>query len=109
MNPDTAIGHLERVRFEEVSVDGTGRIETFEADIQVEADGDDYVFMPVQIYTHQNAPDGDGFFPCMNDTGAQMCIEMALQYHVTNDTDANIYLAKMADDEGLRPELLRAA
>lgn len=108
MNILDAIGHLNRVAFEEVSVSGTGRIETFEADVQVEVDGDDYVFFASRIYTHQDGPDGDGFYPARTETSVQQGVELALREYVQS-TGAYKRLCELADDEGLRSYLMEAA
>lgn len=108
MNILDAIGHLNRIAFEEVSVDGTGRIETFEVDVQIEVDGDDYVFLASRIYTHQDSLDGDGFYPAQTETSVQQAIELALREYVQSK-DAYERLCELADDEGLRCYLMEAA
>ena len=64
MNRLDAIGHLERVAFEDIMVPDLGTILWCEADFQVEADEDAYAFFVRQIYTQQSCPEGtDGFSP----------------------------------------------
>lgn len=108
MNVLDAIGHFNRVAFEEVSVSGTGRIETFEVDVQVEVDCGDYVFLASRIYTHQDGPDGDGFYPAQTETSVQQGVELALREYVQSK-DAYERLCELADDEGLRCYLMEAA
>lgn len=109
MNPDTAIGHLERVRFDEANVAGTGRIEAFEADIQVEADGDDYVFLASKIYTYQDGKDGVDYYAAQMETAVQQGIELALREHVLNDEKAYEFLCGEVADTEIERNLLRAA
>ena len=110
INTLDAIGSLERVSFEEVMVPDLGSIQTFEADIQVEADGDDYVFLASRIYTHQI--DGEGefdFLPAKTDTSVQLGIELAFREHVESNK-AYEFLCEQADeDTDIKRNLLRAA
>ena len=109
MNLYDTIGHIDRVLFEEVAVNESGRIETFQADVHVQADGCDYVFTPAKIYVHQTGPDGDDFFPAKTETRLQQLSEMALRVHVHTDPKAIEYLTELADAEGLSIHLMEAA
>jgi hypothetical protein len=103
-----AIGSLSRVAFEEVYIPDMGSIQTFEADIQIEADGCDYVFRALRIYTHQTGKDGDGFFTAKLDTSTQQRIALALKSFVEGDAQYE-RLCELADEEGLRAYLMEAA
>lgn len=104
-----AIGHLDRIAFEEVSVSGTGRIETFEADVQIEADGEDYAFLASRIYTHQDGPDGDDFYPAQTETSVQQGIELALREYVQSNEAFEFLCGEADKDPDIKRNLLRAA
>ena len=108
MNQRDFTPHIDRVAFEEADVKGTGRIESFEADVNVEFDGGSYVFIPTQIYTHQKVEGGFAYRPAKMGTDVQQGIELALREHILNG-DGDKELIEAADEAGLRPELLRAA
>ncbi len=108
MNQRDFTPHIDRVAFEEADVKGTGRIESFEADVNVEFDGGSYVFIPTQIYTHQKVEGGFAYCTAKMGTDVQQGIELALRT-TFRTTQTQTSISKMADDEGLRPELLRAA
>ena len=103
-----AIGNLQSVAFEEVYIPDMGSIQTFEADIQIEADDCDYVFRALRIYTHQPSKDGDGFFTAKLDTSTQQRVVLALKSFVEGDAEYE-RLCELADGEGLRAYLMEAA
>lgn len=103
-----AIGELERVDFEEVYIPDMGSFQTFEADVQVEADGCDYVFSALEIYTHQTGPDGDGFFPAKMRTATQRRVVLALRLFIEGDAEYD-RLCELADAQGLQKFLMEAA
>ncbi len=104
-----AIGNLQSVAFEEVYIPDMGSFQTFEADIQIEADGCDYVFSTLRIYTHQPGKDGDGFFTAKLETATQQRIVLALKSFIENDRATYERLCELADAEGLRVHLMEAA
>lgn len=109
MNQRDFTPHLERVDFEEADVKGTGQIETFQADVNVEFDGGSYVFIPTQIYTHQKDGEGKfGFLAAQMKTSVQQGIELAFREHILSG-DGDKELNEAARIAGLDSELLRAA
>lgn len=109
INTLDAIGSLERVSFEEVMVPDLGSIQTFEADIQVEADCGDYIFRVVRVYTHQAGADGDGFFSAQLNGRLQIDTALALRTFVETDPSQIARLEELADEAGLRQMLREAA
>tara|TARA_R110000868_G_scaffold177787_1_gene416831 strand:- start:639 stop:971 length:333 start_codon:yes stop_codon:yes gene_type:complete len=102
MNRLDAIGHLERVAFEDIMVPDLGTILWCEADFQVEADEDAYAFFVRQIYTQQSCPEGtDGFFPARTDTAAQIVLELELRNFLESEPAIRQQLCELADAAGM--------
>ena len=108
MNQRDFTPHIDRVAFEEADVKGTGRIESFEADVNVEFDGGSYVFIPTQIYTHQKVEGGFAYCTAKMGTDVQQGIELALREHILNG-DGDAVLIQAAHDAGFDHLLAEAA
>lgn len=107
--PD-AIGHLDRVSFEDTMIPDIGTMLWFEADFSVEADNGSYAFFVQQIYTQQVSPEGhEGYFPVPADTAAQIVLELELRSFLQSSERVQEQLCEMADAAGLEHWLHVAA
>ncbi len=98
-----AIGHLNKVPFEDTMIPDLGTMLWFQADFQVEADDDAYAFFAQQIYTQQPSPEGsDGYVPVPTNTAAQLVLELELRNFLQSSRDVYEYLSNLADEAGLR-------
>lgn len=98
-----AIGHLDRVSFEDTMVPDLGTMLWFEADFRVEADNGSYAFFVCQIYTQQASPEGDeGYFPAPTNTSAQIILELELRSFLEISQKVQEQLCELADAAGLR-------
>jgi len=108
MNQRDFTPHLDGVAFDQADVAGTGRIEDFEVDVNVEFDGGSYVFIPTQIYTHQKVEGGFAYSPAKMGTAVQQGIELAFREHILNG-DGDAVLIEAAGEAGFDPLLAEAA
>ncbi|WP_306257838.1 hypothetical protein [Pararhizobium sp. IMCC21322] len=107
--PD-AIGHLDRVSFEDTMVPDLGTMLWFEADFSVEADSGSYAFFVQRIYTQQASPEGaEGYFPVPTNTAAQIILELELRSYLETNQGVRELLCELADGAGLEHWLHVAA
>lgn len=105
-----AIGHLERISFEDTMIPDLGTMLWFQADIQVEAEEGSYAFFAQQIYTQQTSPEGsEGYFPAPINTSAQIILELELRNFVENSEQVYKLLCQLADEAGFAQWLHVAA
>lgn len=99
--PD-AIGHLDRVSFEDTMIPDLGTMLWFQADIQVEAEDGSYAFFAQRIYTQQISPDGsEGYFLVPTNTAAQIILELELRSFLQSSEPVYQRLSELADNAGL--------
>lgn len=105
-----AIGHLDRVPFEDTMIPDLGTMLWFEADFSVEADNGSYAFFVQKIYTQQVSPEGgDGYFLAPTNTSAQIILEQELRSYVQSSQRVQEQLCELADAAGLEHWLHVAA
>ncbi len=105
-----AIGHLEKIPFEETLIPELGTILWFQADFQVEADDGSYAFTTLQIYTQQLSPEGfEGYFPALLHTALQSSLDLELRCFLQSDQAVHDRLSELADQAGMAYWLYTAA
>ncbi|MEH6725026.1 MAG: hypothetical protein V7703_02630 [Hyphomicrobiales bacterium] len=98
-----AIGHLNKVPFEDMMIPDLGTVLWFQADFQVEAEDGAYAFFSQQIYTQQTSPEGaDGYFPVPTNTAGQLILELELRNFVQSSELVYQQLSNLADEAGLK-------